>query len=58
MKFTSLPDDTHEGSVEIIVDGNGPGEDGNWRFIIVGNNLEVQKRIGGSWEFAGGFTPP
>ena len=35
---------------EIIQDGNGPGDDGNWRIIVVGANLEFQKRISGSWD--------
>ncbi len=35
---------------EIIPDGNAPGDDGNWRIIIVGANLEFQKRISGSWD--------
>ncbi len=50
--------DTHKGSVEIIAPGNVPGDNGNWRLIIVGANLEFQKRIGGSWVFASGVTPP
>lgn len=58
MELRPLPDDTHDGSVEIIADGNAPGDNGNWRLIIVGNNLERQKRIGGSWESAGRDTPP
>lgn len=44
--------------IELIVDGNEAGDNGNWRAIIVGANLEFQKRVGGSWVFAGGFTPP
>ncbi len=58
MELRPLPDDTHDGSVEIIADGNDEGDNGNWRLIIVGANLEFQKRIGGSWEFASGVTPP
>ncbi len=53
-----VPDDTHAGSVEIIASGNVAGDDGNWRIIIVSNNLEFQKRIGGSWVFAYAATPP
>ena len=29
-----------------VADGNGAGDDGNWRLIIVGNNLEIQKKGG------------
>ena len=44
--------------IELIVDGNVAGDNGNWQAIIVGNNIEVQKRIGGLWVFAFGITPP
>lgn len=57
MKFDSLPDDTHEESVELIASGNVAGDNGNWRIIIVSNNLEFQKRVGGAWVFASGITP-
>ncbi len=35
---------------EIIPDGNEPGDNGNWRIIIEGANLEFQKRISSSWD--------
>lgn len=53
-----VPDDTHAGSVEIIASGNVAGDNGNWQLIIVGNNFEVQKRIGDAWVSAGRFIPP
>ncbi len=36
--------------IEIIVDGNEPGGDGNWRLIVDSGNLLFQKRISGVWE--------
>lgn len=56
MELRPLPDDTHDGSVEIIADGNDADENGNWRIIIVGTKLKVQKKVGGTWKSAGIFS--
>jgi len=34
---------------EYIVDGSGPGDNGNWFVSISGDDLIVQKRIAGEW---------
>jgi len=33
------------------------GTDGSWRFIIVGNDLSVQRRESGVWVEKGSFMP-
>ncbi|HEB28386.1 MAG TPA: hypothetical protein ENI05_11535 [Porticoccus sp.] len=35
--------------IELIVDGNEPGDDGNWRIIVISGDLRFQKRISGVW---------
>ena len=37
------------GGYEFIVDGNEPGDDGNWRIIIESGDLKFQKRVSGAW---------
>lgn len=37
---------------EFIVEGNEPGADGNWRIIVVGDDLVTQRRISGVWSEA------
>ena len=39
--------------IELIPEGSEPGDDGNWRIIVVGNDLQFQRRVAGVWEFAG-----
>lgn len=34
---------------EFIVEGNEPGDDGNWQIIINGDDLIIQKRVSGAW---------
>lgn len=56
MKFQKVPDDTHEGSVEIVAPGNDVDEDDNWKLEIEDGKLKAKKRVGGVWVFAGGFA--
>ncbi len=42
--------------VEIVKDGSDPGDNDNWRFSIVGNNLQVQYKVGGVWKKSFVFT--
>ena len=42
--------------LELIVDGNEPGGDGNWRITISGDDLLVQKRISGAWDTGHTFS--
>ena len=44
-----LLDRVLSGGVELIVDGNGPEDDGNWRLIVDSGNLVFEKRISGEW---------
>jgi predicted Mrr-cat superfamily restriction endonuclease len=37
------------GGIEIIVEGNEPGDDGNWRIIIISGDLKFQKRVSSAW---------
>ena len=39
--------------IEIIPEGNSPGDDGNWRIIVVAADLQFQKMISGTWTYAG-----
>lgn len=41
---------------EFIVEGNEPGDDGNWRIIIISGDLKVQKRISGEWDTGHTFS--
>jgi hypothetical protein len=34
---------------EFIVEGNEPGDDGNWRIIIISGDLQYQKRVSSTW---------
>ena len=34
---------------EILASGNSVGDDGNWKFMVDGNDLELYKKISGSW---------
>lgn len=43
-----MKDDT----LEITKEGNPINTDGNWRFKIDGDDLILQKRIGGTWTTA------
>lgn len=38
--------------LEIIPDGNEPGDDGNWRMIVVSGDLKFQKRVSSEWSDA------
>lgn len=38
--------------LEIIPDGNAPGDDGNWRMIVVSGDLKFQKRVSSVWSDA------
>lgn len=47
-----------DGGIEIIQSGGSAGDDGNWRIIIVGNNLRFQRKESGVWQDdKGGVTP-
>lgn len=35
--------------IELIPEGSEPGDDGNWRIIIIGTDLHFQRRVSGSW---------
>jgi len=35
--------------IEIIPEGNKPGDDDNWRIIVVSGDLRIQKLISGTW---------
>lgn len=37
------------GEFEFIVDGNNPGDDGNWLLIISGDDFIVQRRESAAW---------
>lgn len=37
-------------ALEFIATESEQGDDGNWRFIIDGDDFKVQKRISGTWE--------
>lgn len=62
-----LLDRVTSGAIEIIADGNGPGEDDNWRLKIADaadvaagqaiqiNELLVQRRISSVWKTANSF---
>ncbi len=34
---------------ELIVEGNEPGDDGNWRIFIESGNFKIQNKISGTW---------
>jgi len=40
------------GTVEIVKDGNVAGDNDNWRFTVVGNNLVKQVKVLGTWQNA------
>lgn len=40
-------------SIELIKSGNSPGDNGNCRFVVSGDDLKLQSRVGGSWEDTG-----
>ena len=42
--------------IEIIPEGNEPGDDGNWRIIVVSGDLTFQKRISSIWEDASSYS--
>ncbi len=39
-----------ESPVEILKPGNQPGDNGNWRLIIVGNDIKLQQKVSGIWK--------
>ena len=39
----------NNGFYEFIKDGNVAGDDGNWRIVIVGDNLIAQRRESSAW---------
>ena len=39
--------------LEIIKDGNVAGDDGNWRFLIVGDDIQLEHRESGVWQRRG-----
>ena len=43
---------------EIIKSGNVAGDDGNWSWIVVGDNCELQVKISGVWKIARKFNRP
>ena len=38
-----------ESPVEILKPGNQPGDEDNWRIIIVGKDIQMEHRESGSW---------
>ena len=48
MEIYPIPSFANE-TMEIIKDGNAEGDDDNWRFILVGDRLELQVKIDGNW---------
>ena len=40
---------------ELVKEGNVVGDDGNWRRIIVGNDIKLQQKVSGIWK-THGFT--
>ena len=41
-----------DGRYELVKPGNVVGDNDNWSFIIVGDNLEIQVKIAGNWNTA------
>ena len=41
------------GNTEIIKSGNSPGDNGNCRWIIDGDDVKLQSKVGGSWADTG-----
>ena len=39
-----------ESPVEILKPGNQPGDEGNWRLIIDGNDIKLQQKVSGIWK--------
>jgi hypothetical protein len=52
-----LLDRTRDGFHEITDEDTDVDEDGNWRLQIVGDNLEVQKKVAGAWTTVDTFVP-
>lgn len=50
-----------DGGIEFPPDGSGPGDDGNWRFLVSGDEFITQKRVSSAWvnvhTFSGGGIP-
>ncbi len=44
-----LLSNTNDGFHEWIKDGNSPGDDGNWRIAIDGDNFIAQRRESSAW---------
>jgi len=43
-------------SIEFVKTGNLIGDDDNWRIIMIGNNLELQRKESGTWVKKGAVT--
>lgn len=41
-----------QGGIEIILEGNVAGDDGNWQLVAIDGNFIIRKRVSGSWEKA------
>lgn len=37
------------GSLEFVLPGQVPGDDGNWRFLVDGDEFSTQKRVSSAW---------
>ncbi len=48
MEIHPIPSFANE-ELEIIADGNVEGDNDNWRWKVVGQNLELQVKISGTW---------
>ncbi len=51
-----LLDRVRTDGLEIVPEGNVIGDNGNWRLIVSGTNLEIQKRLSGTWTKKAGAT--
>ena len=48
-RINFILDRVNDDFIEFVQDGNEIGDDGNWRIIINGNDLEMQRRESGTF---------